>query len=111
MIITKNSDKNAFCDSYAFFEQPSRQPLLIYITQQDDRQRHCEAEGRGNPGRFIKDLEKTMTAIELQKSSSLGHVQASLAVTLAHRVFENISKQYRLGLVSTGTLSHDLNRF
>ena len=24
--------------------------------------------------------------------------------------FENISKQYRLGLVSTGTLSHDLNR-
>lgn len=52
-----------------------------------------------------------MTAIELQKPSSLGHVQASLAVTLAHRVFENISKQYRLGLVSTGTLSHDLNRF
>ena len=25
--------------------------------------------------------------------------------------FENISKQYRLGLVNTGTLSHDLNRF
>ena len=25
--------------------------------------------------------------------------------------FENISKQYRLGLVSTGTLSHGLNRF
>ena len=25
--------------------------------------------------------------------------------------FNNISKQYRLGLVSTGTLSHDLNRF
>ena len=25
--------------------------------------------------------------------------------------FENISKQYRQGLVSTGTLSHDLNRF
>ena len=25
--------------------------------------------------------------------------------------FDNISKQYRLGLVSTGTLSHDLNRF
>ena len=25
--------------------------------------------------------------------------------------FENISKQYRLGLVSTGTLCHDLNRF
>lgn len=25
--------------------------------------------------------------------------------------FENISKQYRLGPVSTGTLSHDLNRF
>lgn len=25
--------------------------------------------------------------------------------------FENVSKQYRLGLVSTGTLSHDLNRF
>jgi len=25
--------------------------------------------------------------------------------------FENISKQYRLGVVSTGTLSHDLNRF
>ena len=24
--------------------------------------------------------------------------------------FENISKQYRLGLASTGTLSHDLNR-
>ena len=24
--------------------------------------------------------------------------------------FENISKQYRLGLVSTNTLSHDLNR-
>lgn len=24
--------------------------------------------------------------------------------------FENISKQYRLGLVSTETLSHDLNR-
>ena len=90
-----------------FSEQPSRQSLLIYITQQDDRQRHCEAEGRGNPGRFIKDLEKTMTAIELQKPSSLGHVQASLAVTLAHRVFENISKQYRLGLVSTGTLSQN----
>ena len=66
-----------------FFEQPTLHPLLIYITQQDDRQRHCEAEGRGNPGRFIKDLEKTMTAIE----------------------FENISKLYRLGLVSTGTLS------
>ncbi len=25
--------------------------------------------------------------------------------------FNNISKQYRLGLVSTKTLSHDLNRF
>jgi len=25
--------------------------------------------------------------------------------------FENISKQYRLGLVSTNTLSHDLNRW
>ena len=25
--------------------------------------------------------------------------------------FENVSKQYRLGLVSTGTLAHDLNRF
>ena len=25
--------------------------------------------------------------------------------------FNNVSKQYRLGLVSTGTLSHDLNRF
>jgi lipopolysaccharide transport system ATP-binding protein len=25
--------------------------------------------------------------------------------------FENISKQYRLELVSTGTLSHDLNKF
>lgn len=25
--------------------------------------------------------------------------------------FENISKQYRLGLVSTGTISHDLNRW
>ena len=25
--------------------------------------------------------------------------------------FENISKQYRLGLVSTQTLSHDLNRW
>jgi lipopolysaccharide transport system ATP-binding protein len=24
---------------------------------------------------------------------------------------ENISKQYRLGLVGTGTLSHDLNRW
>ena len=24
---------------------------------------------------------------------------------------ENVSKQYRLGLVSTGTLSHDLNRW
>ena len=24
---------------------------------------------------------------------------------------ENVSKQYRLGLVGTGTLSHDLNRF
>ena len=24
---------------------------------------------------------------------------------------KNISKQYRLGLVGTGTLSHDLNRF
>ena len=24
---------------------------------------------------------------------------------------ENLSKQYRLGLVGTGTLSHDLNRF
>ena len=52
-----------------------------------------------------------MTAIELQKPLSLGHVQASLAVALVHMVFENISKQYRLGLVSTGTLSRDLNRF
>jgi lipopolysaccharide transport system ATP-binding protein len=26
-------------------------------------------------------------------------------------VFENISKQYRLGLVSTGTIAHDLNRW
>ena len=51
------------------------------------------------------------TAIELQKPSSLGHAHASVVATLAHRVFENISKQYRLGLVSTGTLSHDLNRF
>jgi len=25
--------------------------------------------------------------------------------------FENISKQYRLGLISTRTLSHDLNRW
>jgi hypothetical protein len=49
-----------------------------------------------------------MTAIELQKPLSLGHGQTSLAAALAHRVFENISKQYRLGLVSTGTLSHDL---
>jgi len=24
---------------------------------------------------------------------------------------ENISKQYRLGLIGTGTISHDLNRF
>ena len=24
---------------------------------------------------------------------------------------ENISKQYRLGVVGTGTISHDLNRF
>ena len=26
-------------------------------------------------------------------------------------IFNNISKQYRLGLVSTRTLSHDLNRW
>ncbi len=26
-------------------------------------------------------------------------------------IFENISKQYRLGLVSTGTIAHDLNRW
>jgi len=26
-------------------------------------------------------------------------------------VFENVSKQYRLGLVSTGTIAHDLNRW
>ena len=51
-----------------------------------------------------------MTAIELQKPSSLGHAHASVVATFAHRVFGNISKQYRLGLVSTGTLSHDLNR-
>jgi lipopolysaccharide transport system ATP-binding protein len=25
--------------------------------------------------------------------------------------FENISKQYRLGTIGTGTLSHDLNRW
>lgn len=25
--------------------------------------------------------------------------------------FENVSKQYRLGLVGTGTLAHDLRRF
>lgn len=25
--------------------------------------------------------------------------------------FENISKQYRLGVVGTGTISHDLNRW
>ena len=24
---------------------------------------------------------------------------------------ENVSKQYRLGVISTGTLSHDLNRW
>ena len=43
MIIFKNGDKNAFYDSYAFFfERPSRQPLLIYITQQDDRHRVAE---------------------------------------------------------------------
>ena len=24
---------------------------------------------------------------------------------------ENVSKQYRLGLVGTGTISHDFNRF
>ena len=24
---------------------------------------------------------------------------------------ENVSKQYRLGLIGTGTISHDLNRF
>jgi hypothetical protein len=29
-----------------------------------------------------------MTAIELQKPSSLGHVQASLVATLAQRVFK-----------------------
>ena len=46
-----------------------------------------------------------MTAIELQKPLSLNHVQASLAAALVHMVFENISKQYRLGLVSTETLS------
>lgn len=43
-----------------------------------------------------------MTAIELQKPLSLGHGQTSLAAALAHRVFENISKQYCLGLVGTG---------
>ena len=32
-------------------------------------------------------------------------------ITYIMTTFENISKQYRLGLVSTGTLSHDLNRF
>jgi len=42
MIITKNSDKNAFYDSYAFFVRPSRHPLLICITQQDDRDRVAE---------------------------------------------------------------------
>jgi hypothetical protein len=29
-----------------------------------------------------------MTAIELQKSSSLGHAHASVVATLAHRVFK-----------------------
>jgi len=24
---------------------------------------------------------------------------------------ENVSKQYRLGMIGTGTISHDLNRF
>lgn len=52
-----------------------------------------------------------MITIELQKPLSPGHIQVSLSVALVHMVFENISKQYRLGLVSTGTLSHDLNRF
>ena len=52
-----------------------------------------------------------MTAIEQQKPLSLGHVQASLVTSLVHMVFENISKHYRLGLVSSRTLSHDLNRF
>ncbi len=52
-----------------------------------------------------------MITIELQKPLSPSYIQVSLSVALVHMVFENISKQYRLGLVSTGTLSHDLNRF
>jgi hypothetical protein len=59
MIIIKNSDKNAFCDSYAFFfARPSRQPLLIYITQQDDRDRVAEtliARPWPEPGILVVD--------------------------------------------------------
>lgn len=32
-------------------------------------------------------------------------------MTLGQIVFENVSKQYRLGTIGTGTLSHDLNRW
>ena len=44
------------CD--IFFEQPSRQPLLIYITQQDDRDRVAEtliARPWPEPGILVVD--------------------------------------------------------
>ena len=44
----------------------------------------------------------------LQRPTFIIHITNSTSTAIE---FENISKQYRLGLVSTGTLSHDLNRF
>lgn len=41
------------------------------------------------------------------------HVDVDVHVKIMNEaiIFENISKQYRLGLVSTGTIAHDLNRW
>ena len=41
------------------------------------------------------------------------HVDVDVHVKIMNEaiIFENISKQYRLGLVSTGTVAHDLNRW
>ena len=44
----------------------------------------------------------------LQRPTFIIYITNSMSTAIE---FENISKQYRLGLVSTGTLSHDLNRF
>ena len=65
--------------------------------------------------RFLEKQKTPLTPHFSLKFSSNTH-RNQLIIYITHIMstaieFENISKQYRLGLVSTGTLSHDLNRF